>query len=126
MSERNAMETELFGRPVHFEYAECSVGYSLFTLRIVLGWTLFQGRITKLVTYLDGNPETNWTAAGFLTNVPAGNSLAGVFASVAGNPAIDLLNVWRLTLTGLALRLGAFGAGRLIGLDAWLGRSSVV
>lgn len=179
MASTNTLRTELFGRPVTFEYSEHWVGYSLFCLRVVMGWTLFQGGVTKLVTYLDGDPATNWTAAGFLLNaVPDGNPFVGLWASFAGNPVVDQLNMWGLTLTGLALMLGvlvrwsafwgavimlfywaaalqggllaglplehgwvvddhivyavllfglgAFGAGRILGLDARLERWSVV
>ncbi|MFT4923187.1 MAG: thiosulfate dehydrogenase [quinone] large subunit, partial [Haloarculaceae archaeon] len=74
MATTETLETEIWGRPVTFDYSEHWVGYSLFLLRIVMGWTLFQGGVTKLVTYLDANPENNWTAAGFLMNaVPEGN-----------------------------------------------------
>ncbi|ELZ83244.1 MULTISPECIES: DoxX family protein [Haloferax] len=99
----------MFGRPVRFDYSERWVGYSLFLLRVVMGWTLFQGGITKLVTYLDADPSNNWTAAGYLANaIPAGNPLMGLWSSMAGSPLIDMLNMWGLTLAGLALILGAF------------------
>jgi len=101
------MEAELFGRDVTFEYSETWIGYSMVGLRVVMGWVLLQGGLTKLVTYLDANPENNWTAAGYLANaIPQGNPFAGVFAAMAGNPLIDVLNMWGLTLTGLALILG--------------------
>lgn len=103
------LETEMFGQSVRFEYSERWVGYSLFLLRVVMGWTLFQGGVTKLVTYLDADPSNNWTAAGFLANaIPPGNPLMGLWSSMAGSPLIDMLNMWGLTLTGLALILGAF------------------
>jgi thiosulfate dehydrogenase [quinone] large subunit len=107
MGTRETLDSNVFGRTVSFEYSENWVGYSLFLLRVVMGWTLFQGGVTKLVTYLDGNPANNWTAAGFLNNVPAGNPFAGLFASMAGSGLIDALNMWGLTLTGLGLLLGA-------------------
>ena len=73
-----------------------------------MGWTLFQGGVTKLITYLDANPDNNWTAAGYLANaIPQGNPLMGFFGSLAGSPLIDLLNMWGLTLTGLGLIIGA-------------------
>ncbi|WP_074792636.1 DoxX family membrane protein [Haloferax larsenii] len=98
----------MFGQNVRFEYSERWVGYSLFLLRVVMGWTLFQGGVTKLVTYLDADPSNNWTAAGFLANaIPSGNPLMGLWSSMAGSPLIDMLNMWGLTLTGLALILGA-------------------
>jgi thiosulfate dehydrogenase [quinone] large subunit len=139
----------------------------------------FQGGITKLVTYLDADPTNDWTAAGYLANaIPPGNPFTGAFAAMAGSPLVDALNVWGLTLTGLALipgvlvrwsafwgaimmlfywaaalqggllaglplehgwvvddhvvyaallfGLGAFGAGHILGLDAYLERTSVV
>jgi thiosulfate dehydrogenase [quinone] large subunit len=109
MSTQTRLETELFGREVQFDYSEQWIGYSLFLLRIVMGWTLFQGGVTKLITYLDANPDNNWTAAGFLANaVPEGNPFMNLWMSMAGNPLIDMLNMWGLTLTGLGLILGAF------------------
>ncbi|WP_136603149.1 DoxX family protein [Salinigranum halophilum] len=103
------LNAELFGRETNFEYSEHWLGYAIIALRVTMGWVLFQGGITKLVTYLDADPANNWTAAGYLANaIPAGNPLAGFFASMAGNPLIDVLNMWGLTLTGLALILGAF------------------
>ena len=109
MSTQNTLHAEILGRGFDFDYSENWIGYSLVFMRVTMGWVLFQGGITKLVTYLDADPANNWTAAGFLANaVPAGNPLAGFFASMAGNPLIDILNMWGLTLTGLALILGAF------------------
>ncbi|CQR50602.1 MULTISPECIES: DoxX family protein [Haloferax] len=108
-TDSRTLETELFGRPVRFDYSERWVGYSLFLLRVVMGWTLFQGGITKLVTYLDADPSNNWTAAGYLANaIPEGNPLMGLWSSMAGSPLIDMLNMWGLTLAGLAIILGAF------------------
>ncbi|MFC7128769.1 DoxX family protein [Haloferax chudinovii] len=108
-TDNRTLETELFGRPVRFDYSERWVGYSLFLLRVVMGWTLFQGGVTKLVTYLDADPSNNWTAAGFLANgIPQGNPLMGVWGSMAGSPLIDMLNMWGLTLAGLAIIFGAF------------------
>ncbi|WP_152039765.1 DoxX family protein [Salinigranum salinum] len=109
MSTQNTLHAEILGRDFAFDYSESWVGYSLFFMRVTMGWVLFQGGVTKLVTYLDADPGNNWTAAGYLANaIPAGNPLAGVFAAMAGNPLIDILNMWGLTLTGLALILGAF------------------
>ena len=109
MSTQNTLHAEILGRGFDFDYSENWIGYSLVFMRVTMGWVLFQGGITKLVTYLDADPANNWTAAGYLANaIPAGNPLAGFFASMAGNPLIDILNMWGLTLTGLALILGAF------------------
>jgi len=63
----------------------------------------------KLVTYLDANPENNWTAAGYLANaIPEGNPFMGMWSSMAGSPMIDILVMWGLTLTGIGLIIGAF------------------
>lgn len=105
---RRTLDAELFGRRVNFEYSESALGYAIVALRVVMGWTLFQGGLTKLVTYLDGNPENNWTAAGYLANaIPEGNPFMGMWGSMAGSPLIDQLVMWGLTLTGLGLILGA-------------------
>lgn len=108
-SNTRRLDAEIVGRTTNFEYSEHWIGYAILTLRLVMGWTLFQGGITKLVTYLDANPENNWTAAGYLANaIPQGNPARELFISMAGNPIVDILNMWGLTLTGLALLLGAF------------------
>ncbi len=154
------MEAELFGRDVEFEYSETWVGYALIGLRVVMGWTLFYGGVTKVL-----DPE--WSARGFLLfGIPEGNPFAGLWTTIADEWLwlVDPLNAWGLTLTGLAIivgaflrwsafwgavmmlfywlaafplehsfvvddhvvyamllfGLGAFGAGRILGVDAWL------
>lgn len=103
------LDAELFGRQTHFEYSETWIGYALIALRVTMGWVLLQGGLTKLITYLDATAENNWTAAGYLANaIPQGNPFAGLFASMAGNPLVDVLVMWGLTLTGLGLIVGAF------------------
>ena len=105
---RRELDAEIFGRETHFEYSETWIGYAIVILRVVMGWTLLQGGLTKLVTYLDANPDNDWTAAGFLANaIPPGNPFTDLFASMAGSATIDLLVMWGLTLTGLGLVLGA-------------------
>ncbi|WP_435346128.1 DoxX family membrane protein [Haloarchaeobius sp. HRN-SO-5] len=98
------LEAELFGRETRFEYSEHWVGYSLVTLRLVLGWTFFYAGVTKVL-------DPGWSAGGFLTNaIPAGNPFAGVWTTMAQDYLwlVDPLNAWGLTLVGLALLLGAF------------------
>lgn len=90
---------KLFGREVAFEYSERWIVRAIFFLRIVMGWAFFQGGIVKVL-----NP--NWTAAGFLANTPEGNPFTALWLTLAGNPTIDFLNAWGLTLVGLALLLG--------------------
>lgn len=74
---------------------------ALLGLRIIMGWAMFQGGIVKLL-------DSTWTAAGFLNYaIPEGNPFAAQFAGLAGNPIIDFLVPWGLTLTGIGLMLGA-------------------
>ncbi len=102
------LEADLFGRETDFEYSERWIGYSIVIMRVVMGWVLFQGGVTKLVTYLDAPPANDWTAAGFLANaIPEGNPFTGMFAAMAGSATVDLLVMWGLTLTGLGLIVGA-------------------
>ena len=102
------LDAEIFGRETQFEYSEHWIGYAIVSMRVVMGWILLQGGITKLITYLDADPTNDWTAASFLANaIPEGNPFTGVFAAMAGSPTVDVLVMWGLTLTGLGLILGA-------------------
>ena len=102
------LDAEIFGRETNFEYSEHWIGYAIVSMRVVMGWILLQGGLTKLITYLDADPANNWTAAGYLANaIPEGNPFGGAFAAMAGSPTIDILVMWGLTLTGLGLILGA-------------------
>lgn len=95
------LEHRFFGREIETQYAGTVVGYVLVGLRVLMGWTLFQGGIVKVL-----DPE--WTAAGFLKfAIPEGNPFIGFFGTMAGSPTIDFLVMWGLTLTGLGLMLGA-------------------
>jgi thiosulfate dehydrogenase [quinone] large subunit len=85
VSTRRTLETEVPGRPVGFDYSGQWVGYSPFLLRVVTGWTLFRGGVTRLVTCVDAAPANDWTAAGFPANaIPQGDPLMGVRGSMAG------------------------------------------
>jgi len=106
-TQHRELETDILGHKTNFEYAENSIGYAIVALRVMMGWVMLQGGLTKLVTYLDGNPETNWTAAGYLANaIPEGNPFGSMWTSMAGSPVVDHLVMWGLTLTGIALILG--------------------
>ena len=159
------LQAEVFGQQTDFEYSEASIGYALFGLRVVMGWSLFYAGITKVL-------DPAWSASGYLTHVAEGNPFGGVWTAMAGDWLwlIDPLNQWGLTLVGLALLvgafvrwsafwgavmmlfywasslplahaivvddhvvyamllfgLGAFGAGRILGLDEYLEKTSVV
>jgi thiosulfate dehydrogenase [quinone] large subunit len=99
--ETRTLETEILGREVNFDYSEHWVGYSILAMRVGIGWIMLQGGLQKLL-----NPS--WTAAGYLNNVPAGNPLTSLWASMAGVPLVDQLVIAGLTLTGIGLIFGAF------------------
>jgi thiosulfate dehydrogenase [quinone] large subunit len=100
----------VLGREVAHEYSRTWTAYAIVGLRIVMGWTLFQAGIVKLL-----DPE--WSAAGFLQfAVPEGNPFIGLWQGFAGSPIIDGLVAWGLTLTGLGLVLGV-----LVRWNAFLG-----
>jgi len=110
MSTKNTrrIDAEIFGRETNFEYSELWIGYALVSMRVVMGWVLLQGGLTKLVTYLNADPSDNWTAAGYLANaIPEGNPFASTFAAMSGSATVDILVMWGLTLTGIGLILGA-------------------
>ena len=92
----------LLGTNIKFEYNTLTIAYAIVALRVVMGWILFQGGITKVL-------DPVWTATGFLQfAVPEGNPFIGLWATFAGNPVIDFLVAWGLTLTGIGLIFGAF------------------
>ena len=90
-----------FGRTHPIEFSQSAATYALVGLRFIMGWILFQGGIVKIL-------DSEWTAAGFLNfAIPEGNPFTTQFAAMAGNPVIDFLVPWGLTLTGIGLILGA-------------------
>jgi thiosulfate dehydrogenase [quinone] large subunit len=87
---------------VNFTYSGSWLAYSILTLRLGMGWVLFQGGIVKIL-------DPTWSAEGFLLNaIPEGNPFGGLWVALATEWLwlIDPLNAWGLTLTGLALLLG--------------------
>lgn len=97
------LDTKVFGWDVQFTYSETWIGYSLFSLRVIMGWTFFYAGITKVV-----NPE--WSVRGFLLYaIPEGNPLPWLWTTMANDWAwlLTPLNQLGLTLVGLALIVGA-------------------
>ncbi|MCJ7478704.1 MAG: DoxX family protein [Candidatus Nanohaloarchaeota archaeon QJJ-7] len=96
------VRTEIFGRRKIFEYSERWVGYSILALRLVMGWTLFYGGVTKLM-------DPGWSAAGYLSGVAASNPFQTIWTVLANEWLwlVDPLNAWGLTLVGLGLMAGA-------------------
>lgn len=71
--------------------------YAALILRLVFGFLFFFAGWSKLTA-------EGWTASGFLQN--ATGPFASWFQSLAGNGVVDFLNMWGLTLIGVALILG--------------------
>lgn len=76
---------------------------AVVALRVLIGWHFLYEGIAKL-------QAPAWSAAGFLSQ--ARGPLAGFFKGLAANPGalewVNPLNMWGLTLVGLALVLGGF------------------
>jgi len=66
-------------------------------LRLIMGLLFFYAGWSKLTT-------EGWSAVGFLQN--ATGPFASWFQGLAGNGFVDVLNMWGLTLIGVALILG--------------------
>ena len=75
--------------------------YSLFLLRISLGWLFFYAGITKVL-----NPA--WSAAGYLKGAKTFASFYQWLLTPSVLPVINFLNEWGLTLMGLSLILCVF------------------
>ena len=73
--------------------------FSLFLLRIALGWMFFYAGITKVL-----NPE--WTAAGYLAGAKTFTGFYQWLASPANIGWLNFVNEWGLTLLGISLVLG--------------------
>ena len=80
-----------------------AVMWGLVILRVAVGWHFLYEGVTKLL-------EPNWTSAAYLAE--SRWFLAPLFRWIVANPTAlevaDQLNMWGLTLIGLALILGCF------------------
>lgn len=101
------LKSSIFGRDVQFSYSETWIGYSLLSLRLIMGWTFFYAGITKVV-----NPD--WSVRGFLLY---GISQENFLRNIGGTDIwtvmatdwywlLTPLNQIGLTLIGLALIFG--------------------
>ncbi|MFB6150752.1 MAG: DoxX family membrane protein [Haloarculaceae archaeon] len=160
------LQTNMLGREVRFSYSETWIGYSLFALRVLMGWIFFYAGIVKVI-------DPKWSVRGFLLHgISSKNPFTDLWATMANDWAwlLTPLNQLGLTLVGLGLLLGilfrfsafwggvmmlfywvahypfensiiidyhlvyvfllfglgAFGAGRILGVDNWLEKQSVV
>lgn len=88
----------------------------LVVLRVVIGWHFLYEGIVKLL-------EPNWTSGAYLAE--SRWIFAPIFHWIAQTPAaltaVDFLNVWGLTLIGLALILGVFSRAAAISGAVLLG-----
>lgn len=71
--------------------------FAALLLRLTLGLLFFFAGWFKLIA-------DDWSAAGYLQN--ATGPFASWFQSLSGNGFVDFLNMWGLTLVGIALILG--------------------
>lgn len=110
--ETRQLKTEIFGRTVKFDYAEHWVGYSLLAMRVTMGWIMLQGALTKLV-------DPSWTAAGYLSNTPAGNPFNAVWTMLAAEPYLGVVNI--LVVLGLLCTGIGLMAGLLTRISAFFG-----
>ncbi|QCC50528.1 DoxX family protein [Halapricum salinum] len=125
MSSRK-LESEIFGRGVEFAYSERWIGYSLLSLRLIMGWVFLYAGLSKVI-----DPE--WSVRGYLNYAispenPLRDFLGYDVWSIMANDwywLLTPLNQVGLTLVGIALllgifvRLGAFG-GALMMTFYWL------
>ncbi len=75
--------------------------YSLFTLRVLIGWYFLYEGLAKVFT-------PNWSAYGYL--IDSKGVFAPFFVGLAENPEmlaiVNFINIWGLTFIGLSLILG--------------------
>lgn len=75
--------------------------FSLFLLRVSMGWLMFYAGITKVL-----NPE--WSAVGYMQNAKTFTAFFQWFARPEILPITNFVNEWGLTLLGVSLLLGVF------------------
>lgn len=73
--------------------------FSLFALRVTMGWMFFYAGITKVM-----NPA--WSAEGYIKGAKQMAGMYEFFLSPQILPIINFVNAWGLTLLGVSLILG--------------------
>lgn len=76
-----------------------SQNITLALLQLSMGWIFIYAGVTKII-----NPE--WSAAGYLNNAGTLNSFFSWLATPANIDWVNFLNMWGLTIIGVALVLG--------------------
>ncbi len=93
--ERKTLKESLFG-----DSLKSGRAWSLFALRLALGFMFLYGGYEKIETELGGGMATS----GFLSHVAG--PFAFLFTGMAGNPAVEALLVYGELLIGMSLMLG--------------------
>jgi thiosulfate dehydrogenase (quinone) large subunit len=75
--------------------------FSLFALRVSLGWLFFYAGITKVL-------DPSWSAEGYLRSAKMFPEFYSWLASPEILPIINIVNEWGLTLLGISLIFGVF------------------
>ena len=96
-SEHKTLTQSLFGKSL-----KSGTAWSIFAIRLSLGFVFLWAGYEKIVTELGGKFATS----GFLSHVSG--PFAFVFTGMAGNPAVEYLLVWGELLIGISLMLGVF------------------
>ncbi len=94
-SERRTLRARLFGNDL-----KSGKAWSVFALRMALGFMFLYGGYEKIVTELGGGYATT----GFLASRKG--PLAFLFVGMSGNPAVEYLLVYGELLIGLSIMLG--------------------
>lgn len=76
-----------------------SARFSLFILRVSMGWLMFYAGVTKVL-------DPNWSAVGYLKNAKTFTEFYDWFLQPNILPIINFVNEWGLTLLGVSLILG--------------------
>ncbi|KKW22481.1 MAG: hypothetical protein UY71_C0023G0012 [Parcubacteria group bacterium GW2011_GWB1_52_7] len=75
--------------------------FTLFILRVSMGWLMFYAGITKIL-------DPNWSAAGYLNGAKTFPAFFNWFLQPGILPIVNFVNEWGLTLLGVSLILGIF------------------
>lgn len=99
---RENFKATLFGHETNINYSDKTIGYSILSLRLVMGWIFLQAGIQKLL-----DPE--WAAEDFLTGAVAeANPFGFLWPLMTDLAVVDPLVMYGQIAIGLALLLGVF------------------
>lgn len=98
---REKFKATLFGREETINYSDKTIGYSILSLRFIMGWVFLQAGIQKAL-------DPTWGASGFLGGVAEANPFGFLWPLMTEMAAVDPLVMYGQILIGLALLLGVF------------------